>query len=88
MTGNVSEWVSDWYEPNYYQTVADKNISNPTGPDDSPFSPSHNSYGRVFRGGSWRTTNSYQLSTTYRSSEKPDSYADDLGFRCVLPAKP
>jgi len=83
LAGNVSEWVSDWYSPEYYQTVFLDNILNPTGPIVPPYQPSHNYYGRVFRGGSWRTINSSELSTTYRSRATPDSYADDLGFRCT-----
>lgn len=86
MAGNVSEWVSDWYSLDYYQLVLNNNISNPAGPLDSPFSSSHNNYGRVFRGGSWKTTDGSLLSTTYRSRATPDSYSDDLGFRCAKDA--
>ena len=86
LAGNVSEWVADWFSTEYYQTVFLDNISNPVGPTDSPYQPSHNFYGRVIRGGSWRSTNNDQLSTTFRNHANPDSYADDLGFRCAKDA--
>ena len=41
MAGNVSEWVNDYYQSDYY---AD-NASNPQGPS--------NGVARVLRGGSW-----------------------------------
>jgi formylglycine-generating enzyme required for sulfatase activity len=88
LAGNVSEWVSDWYSLDYYRTVSSENISNPTGPSISSYSPSHNFYGRVVRGGSWSSSENYRLSTTYRDHLSPDSYADDLGFRCAKPVTP
>lgn len=42
MTGNVWEWVSDWFDPHYYENSAE---SNPRGPDSGK--------DKVLRGGSW-----------------------------------
>ena len=42
MTGNVSEWVSDWYGKDYYRK----------SPKDNPKGPGSGKY-RVLRGGSW-----------------------------------
>jgi iron(II)-dependent oxidoreductase len=42
MAGNVSEWVSDWFDPEYYRSSPP---DNPTGPAAGEL--------KVFRGGSW-----------------------------------
>lgn len=86
LAGNVAEWVSDWYSPDYYQTVSLETIFNPTGPVVSPYQTSHNFYGRVVRGGSWSSTENHELSTTYRNHVDPKSQAIDLGFRCAKDA--
>jgi len=37
MSGYVWEWTSDWYRPDYYQTLADRDVAalNPQGPSES-----------------------------------------------------
>lgn len=67
MSGNVREWVSDWYEGNYYAN----------SPRDNPQGPSGGS-GRVFRGGS--VFNAYVLSSV-RSYDAPGDHDGALGFR-------
>ena len=42
MSGNVWEWVSDWYDKNYYRN----------SPKDNPIGPASGKY-KVLRGGSW-----------------------------------
>ncbi|HSL44989.1 MAG TPA: SUMF1/EgtB/PvdO family nonheme iron enzyme [Anaerolineales bacterium] len=74
MTGNVVEWVADWYGEDYYQNSPS---SNPPGPDSGEQ--------RVLRGGSWDGHTDYEVRITHRFTEPPDDSLDDGGFRCVLP---
>lgn len=74
MAGNVFEWVSDWYQSNYY---TESPSINPTG----PITGSE----RVLRGGSW--VHSYSLARSgYRSHSGPGLYGHYLGFRCAVSA--
>ncbi len=75
LSGNVSEWVTDWYSESYYATIGD-NSTNPSGPQ---IGDRH-----VIRGGSWaRYPINLRLAT--RSKNKPEFSGNDLGFRCVSP---
>ena len=72
MSGNVFEWVADWYSPDYYRNSP---ASNPLGPGAGQI--------RVMRGGAW-AINNYYLSSARRWAWNPSFQHRALGFRCTL----
>jgi formylglycine-generating enzyme required for sulfatase activity len=87
VAGNVWEWVSDWYRPDYYAALAARGVAkNPRGPDESLDPEEPRVAKRVQRGGSFLCTSQY--CTRYlvgsRGKGEPSSGANHLGFRCVL----
>lgn len=71
MAGNVNEWVSDWYQADYYSVSPS---SNPKGPAETGI--------KVLRGGTW---GSYWNGTriAYRDIRPPTFEEDGIGFRCA-----
>jgi formylglycine-generating enzyme required for sulfatase activity len=86
--GNVWEWVSDWYRPDYYAALgaAGRVARNPAGPDES-FDPAEPGVPkRVHRGGSFLCTDQYcsRYMVGTRGKGEPSTGTNHLGFRCVL----
>jgi formylglycine-generating enzyme required for sulfatase activity len=71
MSGNVAEWVADWYDQDYYQQGS---LRNPTGPAAGTF--------RVLRGGSWFNA-AHAIRAAFRLWNLPDVRSDSIGFRCA-----
>lgn len=70
MAGNVTEWVSDWYDSAYYSVSP---ASDPAGPATGTQ--------KILRGGAWNFFPDLRVSS--RASLAPDSGGPAIGFRCV-----
>ncbi len=77
MAGNVVEWVSDVYDPNYYSVAP---LADPTGPAPTPKLESF-----VGRGGGWNST-----AVWHRASARDDYegtyFKKTFGLRCAVSA--
>jgi formylglycine-generating enzyme len=72
MVGNVWQWCSDSYAPDYY---AASPAANPAGPSTGET--------RVRRGGAWNVIQSFRLRYSNRGAAPPALAAPNIGFRCV-----
>jgi formylglycine-generating enzyme required for sulfatase activity len=69
MSGNVLEWVNDWWSSSYYSSSPQ---NNPTGPASGVY--------RVVRGGNWANL-SNNLRASYRDYRTPGYAHNSIGFR-------
>jgi formylglycine-generating enzyme required for sulfatase activity len=72
MAGNVTDWVYDWYDEDYYQNSPDWNPSGPLSGIE-----------KVHRGASWYSGYTNQRSAA-RNFNIPIHTHDHGGFRCVF----
>jgi formylglycine-generating enzyme required for sulfatase activity len=72
MAGNAREWVSDWYDPDYYKHA----------PDESPLGPDKRGVVRSIRGGSWHSPMA-DITTSARGRGGFALQTHGTGFRCA-----
>jgi len=71
MAGNISEWVQDWYQKDYF---ASSPQTNPRGPKSGEY--------RVIRGGNYMNSLDH-VRADYRVWERPDYAMPGYGVRCA-----
>ena len=74
MAGNVAEWVSDWFDANYYNISPE---TDPTGPESGTL--------KVVRGGAWGVS-VLSMQNNARSRFEPSATGPGIGFRCAISA--
>ncbi len=97
MTGNVREWVADYYDRYRYEQYRDAVVLDPTGP--APGTPpeprfvtagasagNERSTRRVVRGGSWASRSADASRPSRRDALNPAAWYEDVGFRCAWDA--
>ena len=75
MSGNVWEWVQDWYAPDAYIPTMRENPGGPT-----------NGRLRLVRGGGWLAADVRMLRCSHRHKVPPDTYSYAIGFRVASDA--
>jgi formylglycine-generating enzyme required for sulfatase activity len=90
MAGNVWEWVSDYFNAEYYNQTSEQNPTGPNGKNGAP---------KVIRGGSWADGFKEVRVSNRGSAKSPDLTADSkseaykgdannrTGFRCAVSGK-
>jgi len=76
MSGNAREWVADSYEKFYYNSSP---IENPLNKNETKY--------KVTRGGSFKFSDGFSSTVSFRSFDNPNNQFNDLGFRCAKSSK-
>lgn len=71
LSGNIAEWVNDWFGPDYYPIMPER---NPPGPKSGRY--------KAVRGGSWKSL-PVMLRTATRGGAFPQDRSPNIGFRCA-----
>jgi len=71
LSGNIAEWVHDWFGSDYYPIMPER---NPPGPKSGRY--------KSVRGGSWKSL-PVMLRTATRGGAFPEERSANIGFRCA-----
>ena len=74
--GNVFEWVSDWYQYDYFTNSP---VNNPKGPESGD--------SKVIKGGGWHFCECYLRPANRQPGHIEECHDNGLGFRLALDAK-
>jgi hypothetical protein len=74
LAGNLYEWVTDWYDEEFYTRPPTR---NPRGPGEGT--------AKVQRGGSYNN-GPYRLRSAFRTKGDPTEHDPHVGFRCARDA--
>jgi formylglycine-generating enzyme required for sulfatase activity len=83
MHGNVQEWCSDYYDPDYYRNSPKK---DPKGPAKGVLPTDYKDFYRVVRGGSW-LDEGRGCRSAYRFRAMPHDGYQIVGFRVACEVK-
>lgn len=82
LSGNVSEWTADWYDPGYYHDSPPFNPTGPVIPEKPELYSLDFSRRKVVRGASYGS-GAHGMRSTIRGGSAPGKRHGDVGFRCA-----
>ena len=88
LTGNLSEWVEDYYRASYdcdlNRDAEDCRQGGQAPTDGAAWLTDTQTRKRIYRGGSW-SSDATQSNALHRRGDTPDKQKDNRGFRLVRP---